>query len=63
MSRLYRAVALVEGRADGSEEDVLEAWQYLVDTGAVLHLQGSLQRFAQSLLEQGLISPPDSQSL
>jgi hypothetical protein len=54
---IYRAVELVEGRAEGGEEDVLEAWQYLVDTQVVWQLQGSLGRQAVALIKAGIISP------
>jgi hypothetical protein len=54
---IFNAVALIEGRTEGSEEEVLEAWQYLVDTGVIHSLQGSLQRMASDFIEQGLISP------
>tara|TARA_B100001123_G_C15034497_1_gene916824 strand:- start:32 stop:214 length:183 start_codon:yes stop_codon:yes gene_type:complete len=36
-------------------EEVVEFFQRLLTTGAVYHLQGSYQRTAQSLIEQGLI--------
>lgn len=55
----YKAIAIVEGRQEADEEQVLAAWQYLVDTHVILHLQGSLLRQAVVLIEQGLITPPD----
>ena len=53
----YKAIMLAEGsvKAD-SEEQVLEAWQYLVDTGLAWTLQGSFGRTAQSLIDQGYIN-------
>jgi hypothetical protein len=56
----YKAIMLVEGSIKAkSEDEVLEAWQYLVDTGLVWNLQGSLGRAAQALIDQGLISPAE----
>lgn len=55
----YSACAAVEG-FDGEEHDedeILSAWQYLVDTGAVWSLQGAYGRTAAGLIEQGLINP------
>lgn len=40
-----------------TEEDVLELFQYLVDTGMAWQLQGYYGRVARALLDAGLISP------
>ena len=50
----------VTGLAEGwiaaeSEEQVIDAWQHLHDTGLAHKLQGWFGRTAQSLLEQGII--------
>lgn len=52
----YRAVALAEGFEDGSEEEVIEAWQHLHDTRLAYQLQGFFGRTAQNLIANGTIS-------
>ena len=49
------AVALAEGQVEGTREEQLEAWQYLLDSGLVWQLQGWFGRTAMDLIEQGLI--------
>jgi len=52
----YEAVGIAEGFIPcDSEEKVLEAWQYLHDTGLAYSMQGWFGRTAKSLLERGLI--------
>jgi hypothetical protein len=52
----YMAVGIAEGfEAAESEEQVIEAWQYLHDTGLAYRLQGWFGRQAQSLLASGVI--------
>tara|TARA_Y100001973_G_C5162892_1_gene314510 strand:- start:1246 stop:1437 length:192 start_codon:yes stop_codon:yes gene_type:complete len=52
----YRAVGIAEGFIQvETEEEVLEAWQYLVDTDMAWTLQGSFGRMAQHLINEGLI--------
>jgi len=53
----YTAVGIAEGFIDAeSEEQYLEAWQYLVDTGLAWRLQGWFGRTAAALIEQGQIN-------
>lgn len=55
----YRAVALAEGFEDGSEQEQLEAWQHLVDTGLCWRLQGWFGRRASELIRAGVIRPAE----
>ena len=54
----YDAVGLAEGFVEGTEEEVLEAWQYLVDTGLAWQLQGWFGRAASDLIDAGIINQP-----
>ena len=52
----YLAVGIAEGFEEAeSEEQVIEAWQYLLDTGMCWTLQGWFGRTAKALIEQGII--------
>ena len=54
----YQAVGIAEGFIEcDSEEQVLEAWQYLHDTRLSYGLQGFFGRTLQQLLDEGLINP------
>jgi len=50
----YQAVMLAEGVEEGTEEEVIQAWQQLIDTGLVWKLQGSFGRTAANLIETGV---------
>lgn len=52
-----RAMSLIEGMTQGDEDEVLEAWQWIVDHGYDLTLPGRYGRTARNLIEQGLIQP------
>jgi hypothetical protein len=52
---LYTMVGLAEGFVDGTEEEVIEAWQYLHDSGHAYKLQGWFGRQAKMLIEEGII--------
>ena len=52
----YRAVGLAEGFEEGTEKEVIEAWQHLHDTGLAYKLQGWFGRTAQHLIKNGIIN-------
>ena len=53
----YRATGLAEGWIQTDDEDqIIEAWQYLHDTGLAYQLQGWFGRTAQDLLNNGIIT-------
>ena len=58
----FRAVGLAEGFEDGTEDEVIEAWQYLVNTGLAWQLQGAFGRQAQAMIDAGIISAPQRKS-
>lgn len=53
----YTATGIAEGFVEAdSEEQVIEAWQHLHDTGLAYQLQGWFGRAAQALIDEGVIS-------
>ena len=51
----YTAVGICEGFVDSNdEEQQIEAWQHLIDTGLLATLQGATGRMAQRLIESGV---------
>lgn len=56
----YTAVSIAEGFCDyePTEQETIEAWQHLIDTGLAWTLQGWFGRHATSLIEQGVCSVP-----
>ncbi len=54
----YTAMGLAEGFIETQNENqIIEAWQHLVDTGVVWSLQGWYGRNAMRLIENGVIRP------
>ena len=55
----FTATGIAEGFIEADSEDqVIEAWQYLVDSGLAWRLQGWFGRTASALIEQGYINAP-----
>lgn len=55
----YTAVGLAEGFIEAeNEEQVVEAWQHLIDTGVVWTLQGWFGRRARDLINIGVCHGP-----
>lgn len=51
----YRATMIAEGVEEAEDEDeVIEAWQHLIDTGLAWQLQGSFGRTARHLISEGI---------
>ena len=51
----FNAVGIAEGFIEcDDEEKIIEAWQYLIDTGLAWSLQGWFGRTAIDLIEQGI---------
>ena len=52
----YEAVGIAEGFIESkSQEQHVEAWQHLVDTGLAWRLQGWFGRTAERLIDGGVI--------
>lgn len=47
------ATMIAEGCIEAETETVIEAWQYLIDTGLAWRLQGSFCRGAMAMIEAG----------
>jgi hypothetical protein len=52
----YSAAAIATGVVDAEdEEELLEAWQFLHDSGLAYQLEGAVGRQAQAMIEEGII--------
>lgn len=55
----FDAVGIAEGWIEAdSEEQIIEAWQTLIDTGLAWKLQGWFGRTASTLIGQGICREP-----
>lgn len=54
IASLYDAVMIAEGERPVSEDEQIDAWQYLIDSGAAWQLQGFFGRYAAQLIEAGI---------
>lgn len=53
----YTAAGLAEGWIDADDEQqIIDAWQHLHDSGLAYRLQGWFGRTAQDMIAQGIIS-------
>ena len=50
----FDAVMIAEGVDPANEEEEIEAWQHLIDSGLAWSLQGWFGRRARILIEQGI---------
>ena len=59
----FTAVGIAEGFIEAdNEQQIIDAWQYLVDTGMAWQLQGWFGRTATSLIEQGVLKYTPTQT-
>ena len=55
----FEAMGIAEGFVPAqNEEQEIQAWQHLIDTGMAWQLQGWFGRTAQHLIENGVCRPP-----
>ena len=58
----HQAIGLAEGFIEAeSEEQVIEAWQYLLDVGLVWQLQGFFGRTAVAMIQDGILEVKDAE--
>ena len=55
-----RAIDLIDGFEVGTVQDLIHAYQFLIDNGQVWSLQGRYGRQAQHLIEVGLCTKPSN---
>lgn len=54
---IYTATGIAEGWIETDSEEVVEAWQRLIDTGLAWRLQGWFGRTARDLIAAGVCTP------
>ncbi len=55
-----RAIDIVDGYEECSDEEYFQAYQHLIDSGIVWELQGRYGRQARRLIEEGLCTQPQT---
>ncbi len=59
----YTAIGIAEGFIEAENEDqIIEAWQHLINTGVAWQLQGWFGRTAMYLIEEGLCKFPEEKN-
>lgn len=54
-----QAILICEGvQTPQDEQEYIEAWQYLLDSGTIWKLQGWYQRQAMDMLNEGILVHP-----
>lgn len=53
---VFEAIMIIEGYEESDEVQIIEAYQHLLDTGIINHLQGAYGRNAMRLLEEGYLT-------
>jgi hypothetical protein len=59
----FTACMIVEGVEEAEDYEIIEAWQYLIDTGIAWSMQGSYGRMAASLIERGICYLPNAEEI
>ncbi len=55
----FQAIGIAEGFIECDDnEKIVEAWQFLIDTGNCWQLQGWFGREAMRLIQEGVCKPP-----
>ena len=55
-----RAVDIIDGFEQGTAQDLIHAYQFLIDTNQVWSLQGRYGRMAKELIMLGLCTAPQT---
>ena len=55
-----RAVDIIDGFEQGTAQDLIHAYQFLIDNGSVWSMQGRYGRTAKELIEVGLCTAPQT---
>lgn len=59
----FEAIEIIEGPTKRDGEDLIEAWQFLIDTGVCWQLQGWYGREAMRLIRERIcIHPEETQN-